>query len=452
MRTSANVFLAHMPKLFHAQYPSLRPRREVWLAVILAHGLLLWLINLYWPMQRVITQGVVQIFRPPSPAVLALPATPPTDAASATPANTDAQPNAQRGVTAPRSWQVNPDPSQPALTAQQSTPLQTTSQLPALKPSRKPSRQPGRPSAQVVAQKEPAVVLFETSDRFPEERTIEATATLEMPSSKPEPLQVPRSESTPTPVRLPPPSAPPPPASSPSAPLLPAPVPAASLPAVPMPAPPEPPPPPSPPSAPVAPPLTRPVIAATPASSPAAPVPLPAPAHPAVTPVAATSPVTSSAPSETVTYPATTRDAGAAVSAVAGSVSGSPAGASTGAAAGSASGSSSGAVQPSPNAAASPPHRPPLNLNLPPSVRSPQPNTPPTALPRRSIAEMANEQLRRRPRDPFAEAVQQANHLDCAKDATIQGGQNRINESTQTAGLMNIGPLLQRTLEEKCRK
>ncbi len=80
------------------------------------------------------------------------------------------------------------------------------------------------------------------------------------------------------------------------------------------------------------------------------------------------------------------------------------------------------------------------------------PYTPPTALPRRSISEMANEQLRRAPRDPLAEGIDSASNIDCGKDANAQGRDNKISESTNTAGLMNIGPLLKRTLEEKCRK
>ncbi|NJM44318.1 MAG: hypothetical protein HC858_10740 [Brachymonas sp.] len=95
-----------------------------------------------------------------------------------------------------------------------------------------------------------------------------------------------------------------------------------------------------------------------------------------------------------------------------------------------------------------------MNLNLPaptpPAARA-FPYTPPTALPRRSISEMANEQLRRTPRDPLAETIDSAKNLDCAKDATAQGGENKINDTT-TAGLMNIGPLLKRTLEGKCAK
>jgi hypothetical protein len=89
---------------------------------------------------------------------------------------------------------------------------------------------------------------------------------------------------------------------------------------------------------------------------------------------------------------------------------------------------------------------------LPPAARAPYPYTPPNAQPRRSISEMANEQLRRKPRDPFAEQIDSAGDIDCLKDASAQGRENKINDAANTAGLLNIGPLLKRTLEEKCRK
>ena len=206
------------------------------------------------------------------------------------------------------------------------------------------------------------------------------------------------------------------------------------------------------PPAPVAPPATRPVIAATTAPAPTAPSPAPAVASPAAAPSAATSPAVSGVQAGASASPALGASAGSATGATAGSSTGSPSGSATGAATGPASGPSTGAVGATPSAAAPPVNRPPLNLSLPPAIRAPQPYTPPTALPRRSISEMANEQLRRRPRDPLADAVEQAGNIDCAKDATLQGRENQINDSTQTAGLMNIGPLLKRTLEEKCRK
>jgi hypothetical protein len=81
---------------------------------------------------------------------------------------------------------------------------------------------------------------------------------------------------------------------------------------------------------------------------------------------------------------------------------------------------------------------PPLNLGLPPRYTY----RPPMAAPQRSLSEMANEQLRRRPRDPFAEAVDRAANIDCVRE-TPEG---------PAQGLLAIGPLLKRAIEEKCKK
>ena len=64
---------------------------------------------------------------------------------------------------------------------------------------------------------------------------------------------------------------------------------------------------------------------------------------------------------------------------------------------------------------------------------------------------MASEQLRRPSRDPLAEGIDSAKNLDCTKDATAQGGENKIND-TETAGLMNIITLTKRFIEGKCAK
>ena len=65
---------------------------------------------------------------------------------------------------------------------------------------------------------------------------------------------------------------------------------------------------------------------------------------------------------------------------------------------------------------------------------------------------MANEQLRRDRPGKLETGIDNAGDIDCAKDAKAQGQGNTINDNVNTAGLMNIGPLLKRTLEEKCRK
>lgn len=80
----------------------------------------------------------------------------------------------------------------------------------------------------------------------------------------------------------------------------------------------------------------------------------------------------------------------------------------------------------------------PLDLRLPPRYIY----RPPMTVPQRSLSELANEQLRRKPRDPFAEAVEGAANIDCLKN-TPEG---------QSHGLLAIGPLLKRAIEERCRK
>lgn len=107
-------------------------------------------------------------------------------------------------------------------------------------------------------------------------------------------------------------------------------------------------------------------------------------------------------------------------------------------------GNASGGVQSSSSGNAVAPLLPPqrasepLNLNLPPRTVY----RPPIAVPRRSLSDIANDQLRRKPRDPFAESVEGAGNIDCLKDAPDGPAQ----------GLLAIGPLLKRAIEEKCRK
>lgn len=55
---------------------------------------------------------------------------------------------------------------------------------------------------------------------------------------------------------------------------------------------------------------------------------------------------------------------------------------------------------------------------------------------------MANEQLRRKPRDPLAEGIDKAGDVDCLK----------VNPDGTYQGLLAIGPLLKFAIEEKCKK
>lgn len=84
--------------------------------------------------------------------------------------------------------------------------------------------------------------------------------------------------------------------------------------------------------------------------------------------------------------------------------------------------------------------RPPLNLDLP-RTQPVYPYRPPLAG-QRSLSEMANEQLRRKPRDPFAESVEGAGAVDCLK----------VNPNGTYGGLLAIGPLLKAAIEQKCAK
>ena len=80
----------------------------------------------------------------------------------------------------------------------------------------------------------------------------------------------------------------------------------------------------------------------------------------------------------------------------------------------------------------------PLLLDLPPRTVY----RPPIAAPQRSLSEMANDQLRRKPRDAFAEGIEAAGDVDCLK-----GSPDSIAQ-----GLLAIGPLLKRALEDKCKR
>lgn len=155
--------------------------------------------------------------------------------------------------------------------------------------------------------------------------------------------------------------------------------------------------------------------------APTLPAPAPTPA-PAPKPLTVTSPPALPSISPVANAPVT-----AAVTATA-SVSGSAPGSSVpGAGA-----ALPGQVQPGFNPASN------LNLNLPPRYIY----RPPIAVPRRSLSDLANDQLRRKPRDPFAEGIEAAGNMDCLKD-TPEG---------PAQGLLAIGPLLKRAIEEKCRK
>ena len=59
-----------------------------------------------------------------------------------------------------------------------------------------------------------------------------------------------------------------------------------------------------------------------------------------------------------------------------------------------------------------------------------------------SLAELANRQLARKPRDPFAESIENAGEVDCLK----------VGPNGSYGGLLAIPFILKKLIEEKCPK
>ncbi len=84
--------------------------------------------------------------------------------------------------------------------------------------------------------------------------------------------------------------------------------------------------------------------------------------------------------------------------------------------------------------------RAPLNLSLPRNQPA-YPYRPPLAT-QPSLADMANKQLARKPRDAFADSIENAGEVDCLK----------VGPNGSYSGLLAIGPILKRLIEDKCPK
>ena len=366
-------------------------RPGVGLLVLAFHVALLWLANLYWPLHTVLLGAVqntvqnvtVQIFQKTPER------SKPDDGDTLT---------TKQAITNPGRQRVGRSEAMLAL-----PPAQTTSSTPLAGTAQSVQTAPPRPV--VAAEPLPAVLtaaLATSAARAAQAQPSPANEVAIAPAIKPVTPAVVRSldEVLPEPTPTKPPTA--------TTPPLPSPPPAAPLP--------------------VAPPVA--VTASAPTVVPVAPVALVAPVAsvvpaasavaevaPVIAPGTATTAVTSNASSSLSTGTAS----GAAQALGVGSI-----------AAGSPQGTVAAPVTPSTTAGA------PLNLNLPPRYMY----RPPLSLPRRSLADMANDQLRRKPRDAFAESIQSAGSIDCLKDAPDGAAQ----------GLLAIGPLLKRAIEEKCRK
>ena len=332
--------------------PAERVRPGTGLLVVVAHVGLLWVANLYWPLQNVLLGAVqsvtVQIFQADVKRSTAA-------AADADNALLETSPQAisdgrQRAGRAAMTLEL------PASQTQQSTPLAGTAQTAQTAPvkpvpvaSRPP--EPSQPQVQSDIQALPKAAVLAAPQPVPVERPVE----VKLPE-----LATPQLSPATTPT---------PPSPSPPVPTLPS------------------------------------VPIATPPAVVAAPAPAPSASSPAIA---------------VVNTPQATPGATAAPG--------------TGAPASGNAGQGAGPAASSGNAAQSQG----LNLNLPPRYIY----RPPMALPRRSLSELANDQLRRKPRDPFADAVNGAGNIDCLKD-TPEG---------PVQGLLAVGPLLKRAIEEKCKK
>jgi hypothetical protein len=376
------------PLLSAHSFPPDRARPGIGLSVVALHLALLWIANLYWPLQVAVQGVVVQIFRSDvrvDASVIAAKAD-----ASLTPDAALTRNPRSISNGSPRVGRAETQLDLPAVVpaAQQSTLLVSTQQLRLSTPS---------PAAQAA---------------------VEVT----VPPAPPLPAPVPARQNAPVVVE--------PAALAASSPSL----------SVPLPLPSPPPPPlaeqsaqksaeprltqtlPEPPQA-----LPAPAPVVVPAAPPAVAAPVPAVPAPAAAPAPSVAlPVTASQPDSRTSAPGLQGPVG---------ISGVP-----GAAASSALGAL-GSGLPLPTTGPNDARGAPLNLG-PPRFAPLYNYRPPLAVPRRSLSELANEQLRRKPRDPFAETVESAGNIDCLKD-TPEG---------PAQGLLAIGPLLKRAIEEKCKK
>ena len=396
------------PLLSAHSFPPDRARPGIGLSVVALHLALLWIANLYWPLQVAVQGVVVQIFRSDMSATAAI-----KGRADAGLSPDTALTRNPRSIStgSPRVGRAETQLDLPAVApaVQKSTPLLSTQQLRLSTPS--PA---ARAAVEVIVPPEPAPAPVRQNIPVVAEPAALAASSplLSLPVPPPPTLLLP-----PVPPPLAEQSAqklvesrltqtlPEPPQVLPAPALAPVP---ASPPAV---------------AAPVPAAVPAPVAAPVPAAVPA---PVAAPATATATAPAAATPVATSQPASRVGATSVPAPVG---------VPGVPGGAAS-----SALGALGGGL-PLPATGSNAARSAPLNLDLP--RFAPRNNyRPPLAVPRRSLSELANEQLRRKPRDPFAETVESAGNIDCLRD-TPEG---------PAQGLLAIGPLLKRAIEEKCKK
>jgi hypothetical protein len=349
--------------------PLERMRPGVGLGVLVLHVGLLWVANLYWPLQSVLL-GAVQTAAQSITVQIIQKSVSPSTPVDADNAALNANPQAISNAGRQRFGRAEAMLQLPDSQTESSTPLAATQQ--AVQTARAAQPLPARPAA--VSELKPAP----------------------QPAPQPVPQPVPqlRLEVPPKPTLVPDVN----PTANPTVNPLPQVTAAPELPQT----------------------VTTPSPLPTAASAaPAATAPVAAAQAPVVAASAATSSPASSV--NTASNPGTSTATAAAPGSSAGVLPG--------------SGIAAAPVLPT---IATPSAGAPLNLSLPPRTVY----RPPIAVPRRSLSEMANDQLRRKPRDALAEGIEVAGNIDCLKDTPDGPAQ----------GLLAIGPLLKRAIEEKCRK
>ncbi|CAN5759370.1 hypothetical protein BH11PSE7_BH11PSE7_09100 [soil metagenome] len=452
------------------QYPRRRMSPPALLAVLLFHGLLLWLINQHWPIERAVRNVVYQYVRPAAP-----------EAAQEAPAS--------RAITASRSLRAATELSIFAKTTESSVPLKITNQLPELAQAKASKPAPSKP-AETPPEPQPTPV---EPTPVPTPQTQEAATEPPVPQAAAPVPQAAAPTPVPQPPVVPPPVPEPVPDPVPVVTQAPAPVTVSAPPPVPVPPPvvaPVPVPTPAP-----APPPTVVAQPPVPVAPPPEPVAQPAPIAPAGAvaapaeapletmveqpratrrlrgpvvdvPVSPNSPATSSVSVPVLVLPPAGVNPGPAPGATAGSSpapAGGPSVTGPGVRGNGPSGPTGGSGNGPANAGQGPAGRlPSAGLPVPalpsaamPAVPASRPvanGMPPPPMPgtyrvlpafRRNLADMANEQLRRgNSPDPLAEAVSGSALPDCT---TPQSG------TATVGGLMAAPAVAGRLLSGRCR-
>ncbi len=171
--------------LLPSQAPTLaKPARSraLTLGVVLAHVLLLWLINLYWPIEQAVRYVVYQMARPD----MLLP---------------DTQ-TSTRGISPAAKLRRSTSLTLSSLKAQPSTPLEVTQTLPPPNPTKPKRARALAPSPDTPIREKNEPVLVAEQAAAPVSEPTPSPAPVPVPSPAPVPVPVPVPAPAPVPVPL----------------------------------------------------------------------------------------------------------------------------------------------------------------------------------------------------------------------------------------------------------